>query len=182
MKRGTVLDAETAADGSCQRHNGCGAGINQAFRKYNVIRGIRENGKAFLYQGPGRFESSLDVGIECGLIADDLDFYPVRKTDFTAKMRGSDGLVCRVTTRRIGEQEVTLGVDEVEQGFFGAVEVDAAHGHGHHLGAGGFYGGLGLRTVLVLTGANDEPRLKCFACDDEGFHRFIVKRVARISG
>src|SRR5277367_4689532 len=135
MKRGTVLDAETAADGSCQRHNGCGARINQSFRKYNVIRGIRENGKAFLYQCPRRFQRCLHVWIQRGLIADDLDFYPVRKTDFTAKTRGSDGLVCRVTTRRIGEQEVTLGVDEVEQGFFGAVQIDAAHSHGDHLSA-----------------------------------------------
>jgi hypothetical protein len=41
-----------------------------------------------------------------------------------------------------------------------AVEVDAADGDGDHLGAGGFDGGLGLGSVLVFAGADDEARGK----------------------
>ncbi len=105
------------------------------------------------------------------LVADDLDLYPVGETDLAAEAGGTDGLVGGVAAGGVGQEEVAAGIDEVEEGLGGAVEVDAANGYGDHLGAGGLDGGLGLGAVFVLAGADDEAGLKGPASDNQGCHR-----------
>ena len=56
----------------------------------------------------------------------------------------------------------------IEQRFLGAVgEVDAAHGDGHHVGAGGLVAALHLLKAAILSGAHDEAGAKFAARDDE---------------
>ena len=165
-----LLQAEAAADGRAERHDGCGARVDEALGVDNVVGGVGQDGEAFLDQDARGFERGLNVGIERCLVADDFDLDPVGEADLAAEARGADGLVGGEAAGGVGQQEVALGIDEVEQRLAGAVEVDAAHGDGDHLRAGGLDGGLGLRAVLVLPCSNDETRLKGAACNDERFH------------
>ena len=57
-----------------------------------------------------------------------------------AEARGANGFVGGVTAGGIWQQEIMLGIDEVEQRFLAAVEVHAADGDGDHFGAAGFDG------------------------------------------
>jgi len=179
LERSAVLDAKAGTDGRGEGHDGGGAGIDEAMGEDNVVGCVREDGEPFFDEDAGGFEGGLDVGIEGGLVADDLDFDPVGEADFAGEARGANGFVGGVAAGGIGQQEVAAGVDEVEEGFLGAVEIDAADGDGDHLGAGGFEGGLGFGSVAILTGADDEARLKGFAGDDERFHGDIVEPGAR---
>ena len=147
---GLVLNAHAAADGRAQGHDGGRAGVDQALGNHNVVRGIRQNRKAFLHQDAGRFDGRLHVGIERGLVADDLDLHPVGEADFAAQAGGADGIVGGVAAGGVGQQKILLGIDEVEQRFLAAVEVHAADGDGDHLGAAGFDGARGLLARLVL--------------------------------
>ena len=170
LERGAVLNAEAGADGGGERHDRCGSGVDEAMREDDVVRGVGEDGESFFDEGAGGFERGLDIGVERGLVADDFDLDPVGEADFAGKTRGADGLVGGVTAGGVWQEEVAARVDEVEQGFHGAVEIDAANGDGDHLGARGFEGGLGFLAVAVFAGTDDEARLKSFAGDDEGFH------------
>ena len=168
---GGVAQAEAAADGRAERHHGCRACIDQALGVDDVVGGVGQNGEAFLDQDARGFERGVNVGIERGFVADDLDLDPVGEADFAAEARGANGLVGSEAACGVGQKEVALRVEEVEQRLAGAVEVDAADGDGDHFGAGGFDRGLRLRAVFVLPCSDDEARLKGAASDDERFHR-----------
>ena len=105
---GGVLHAEAAADGSAERHDGGGAGVDQALGEDDVVRGVGQNGEAFLDQDAGGFERGLDVGVERRLVADDFDLDPVGEADFAAEAGGADGFVGGVAAGGVGQQEVTF--------------------------------------------------------------------------
>ena len=182
LERGAVLNAEAGADGGGERHDGGGSGIDEAMGKDDVVGGVGEDGESFFDEDAGGFEGGLDVGVEGGLVADDFDLDPVGEADFAGETGGADGFVGGVTAGGVGEEEVAAGVDEVEQGFHGAIQIDAADGDGDHLCAGGFQGGLGFGAIAVFAGADDEARLEGFACYDEGFHGDIVELATRVAG
>ena len=165
-----ILNAESGADGGGEWHDGCGSRVDEAMGEDDVVGSVGEDGESFFDEGAGGFERGLDVGIESGLVADDFNLDPVGEADFAGETRGADGFVGGVTAGSVGEEEVAARVNEVEQGFGGAVEIDAADSDGDHLSAGGFKGGLGFLAVAVFAGADDEAGLKSFAGDDEGFH------------
>ena len=110
-----VLQAQAAADGRAQRHHRRRARIDQPLRKHNVVGGVGQNGETFLHQDPRRFERRLHIRIERRLVADDLDLHPVREAHLAAQPRGANRLVGGVAAGRIGQQEVALRIDEVEQ-------------------------------------------------------------------
>ena len=62
------------------------------------------------------------------------------RPDLAAEAGDADGFVGGVAARGIWQQEVLFRVDEVEQRFLAAVELDAADGDGDHLGAAGLNG------------------------------------------
>ena len=126
----------------------------------DVVGGVGQDGKSLLDQDARGLQRGLNVGVEGGLVADDFDLDPVGEADLAAEARGADGLVGGEAAGGVGQQEIALGIDEVEQRLAGAVEVDAAHGDGDHLRAGGLDGGLGLRAVLVFPCSNNEARLE----------------------
>ena len=136
-------------------------------REDDVVGGVGQDGEAFVDEDAGGFDGGLDVGVEGGLVADDLDLDPVGEADLAGEAGGADGFVGGVAAGGVGHEEVARGVDEVEERFLGAVEIDAADGDGDHLGAGGLDGGGGLGAVLVLAGADDEARAETAAGDDE---------------
>ena len=115
LQRGAVLDAETRADGGCERHDGRGSGVNEALGEDNVVGGVGQDGESFGDEDAGGFEGGLDVGVEGGLVADDFYFDPVGEADFAGETRGADGLVGGVTAGGVGQEEVAARVDEVEQ-------------------------------------------------------------------
>ncbi len=76
-------------------------------------------------------------------------------------------LVGRVAAGGVGQQEILTGIDVIEQRFFAAVKVHAANRYGHYFGAAGFEGARGFLKGSVFASPNQQPGLKCFACDDE---------------
>ena len=142
-------------------------GIDQPLRNHNVVRGIRQNREAFLHQHAGGFDGRLHVGKQRLLVADDLDLHPVGEPDLATQTRGANGFVGGVAAGGVGQQEILLRIDEVEQRFFAAIEVDAAHRDGDHLGAAGRDGARRLLPRLVFARADDQPRAKLPACNDE---------------
>ena len=157
---GGVLQAEAAADGRAERHDGGGARVDEAAGVDDVVGGVGQDGEALLDQDARGLQRGLNVRVERGLVADDLDLDPVGEADLAAEARGADGLVGGEAAGGVGQKEEALGIDEVEQRLAAAVEVDAAHGDGDHLRAGGFDGGPGLGAVLVLPCSNNEARLE----------------------
>ena len=153
---GLILDAEAAADGGAERHDGGGAGVEQALGEDDVVGGVGKDREAFLDQNAGGFERGLHIGIERGLVADDFELDPVGKADFAGQARGTDGFIGGVAAGRVGQQEILLRVDVVEQGFLAAIEIDAAHGDGDHVCAAGFERARGFLKRLVLARADDE--------------------------
>ena len=112
-----VGDAEAGADGRAERHDGGGADVDEALGENDVVGGVGQDGEAFLDEDAGGFDGGLDVGVEGGLVADDLDLDPVGEADLAAKARGADGFLGGVAAGGVGQEEVALRVDEVEQGF-----------------------------------------------------------------
>src|SRR5580704_1126115 len=122
---GLVLNAHAAADGRTERHYGGCAGLDQALGEDDVVGGVGQDGEAFAYQNARGFKRGLHVWIERGLVADYFELHPVGKADFSAEAGGADGFIGGVAAGGVGQEEILLGIDVVEQGFFAAVEVDA---------------------------------------------------------
>ena len=93
--------------------------------------------------------------------------YPVGETDFAAEARGADGFIGGVAAGGIGQEEIFLGIDVVEQGFFAAVEIDAADGNGDHLGAAGLEGAGRFLEGLVFSRADDQAGAEGAAGDNQ---------------
>ena len=132
--------------------------------------------KPSLDQHARGFERGLHVGVKRGLVADHFEFDPVGKADFAAQARGADGFVGGVAAGGVGQQEIFLGIDVVEQRFLAAVEVDAADGDGDHLGAAGLEGARSFLEGFVFSRANDQAGAERTAGDMKGVsHDSIVK-------
>ena len=91
----------------------------------DIVGGVGQDGKALFDEDSRGLQRRLNVWVERGLVADDLDLDPVGEADLAAKARGADGLVGGEAAGGVGQKEETLGIDEVEQRLGGAVEVDA---------------------------------------------------------
>jgi len=63
----------------------------------------------------------LHVGIEGLLVADDFNLDPVGEPDFAAETRGANGFVGGVASGGVGQKEIFLGIDEIEQRLLAAV-------------------------------------------------------------
>ena len=74
---GLILDFHAAADGSAERHDGGRASIYQAFCEDDIVRRVGKDREALLHQDASCLKRGLNVGIERGLVADDLEFDPV---------------------------------------------------------------------------------------------------------
>ena len=154
---GDVLNAHAAADGRAERHDCGSAGIDQALGEDDVVGSIGEDGEAFLHQHACGFERGLHVGIERGLIADDFELNPVGESDFAPQTRSANGFVGRVASGGVGQQEVFLGIDVVEQRFLAAVEIHAANRDRNHLCATGFERARSFLEGFVFSRADDKP-------------------------
>ena len=129
-----ILDAHAGADGRAQRHDGGGAGVDQAARDDQIVIGVGQDDEAFLHELLGGSQEFRGVREKRLLVADHFQLDPVRKADFAAEARGANGFFGVVTAGGIRQQEILVAVDVIEQGFLGAVgEVDAAHGDGDHV-------------------------------------------------
>ncbi len=153
--------------GRAERHDRRCAGIDQALGEDDVVGGVGKDGEPFLHQHARGFERGLHVGIEGGLVADDFELDPIGESDFAAEARGADGFVGCIASGSVGQQEVLLGIDVVEQRFLAAVEIHAAYGDRDHLGAAGFKGARGLLERFVFSRANNEPRAERTSGDDQ---------------
>ena len=67
---GGVLQAEAAADGRAERHDGGGARVDEAAGVDDVVGGIGQDGKSLLDQDARGFQRCLNVRVERGLVAD----------------------------------------------------------------------------------------------------------------
>ena len=97
---GGILDAQAGADGRGQRHDGCGAGIDQLARSDQVVVGVGQHDEAFLHQHPRGFEQLLGVREERLLVADHFELHPIGEADFAAEARGANRFVGGVAAPR----------------------------------------------------------------------------------
>ena len=63
--------------GAPKRHDCCRASVDQAFCEDDVVRRVGKNRESFLHQDASCLERGLHIGIERGLVADDLELDPI---------------------------------------------------------------------------------------------------------
>src|SRR5208283_2781401 len=163
-----VLNTHAAADGSTERHYRSGAGVDQALGKDDVVGSVGQDGKAFANQNARGFERSLHVWVERGLIADHFELHPVGESDFAAEARSTDRFVGRKATGGVGKQEISLGIDVVEQRFLAAVQVDAPYGDGDHVGSASLKSAGGFLEGFVFSRTDDQARAEGAVGDMKG--------------
>jgi len=150
------LNAQAAADGSPEGHDGRSAGVHQALGEDHVVGSVGQDDESFFDEHIRGLECGLNIRMQRGLVSDDLQLDPVRQADLAREVRGTDGLIRRIATRGVGQQEVPFGIDVVEERFLAPVQIDAAHRDRHHLGAACLEGARIFLEGFVLTGAYDE--------------------------
>ena len=92
----------------------------------------------------GGLERGLHIGIQRCLVANHFQLDPVGESDLARQARRADRVIGRIAAGGIGQKKVFVRVDVIEQRFLAAVEIHAAHGHGHHVGAAGLERARGL--------------------------------------
>jgi hypothetical protein len=173
-----VADAEAAADRGGERHDGGAAHVLELAADDRVVGAVREDGEALVEEGAGGLEGLLVVGEQGARVADDLELDELGDAELAREAEGADGLVGGVAAGGVGQQAVAVAVDPAEEVVLG-LEVDAAQGHGHDLGAAGGEGGLGLGGVLELAGADDEARGPGAAREGPGVLRSLTVSLHR---
>jgi hypothetical protein len=167
LQIGGILNAESAADGRAERHDGRGAGINQALGKNDVVGGISQNGESLFGQNARGFEGCLDIGIQCRLIANDFELDPIGKSYLAGETGGANGVVSGVAASGIGQKKVFARINVIQQRFFATVEVYAAHGDRDHVSATCFERSRSFLKRLVFTGPDDQTGTELPASDME---------------
>ena len=126
-----------------------------------VVIGIRQHHEALFDQDPGGFQQSGIIREERLLVADHFQLHPVGQADFAPQHGRTHRIVGGVARRRIRQDENLRSVDVIDQRFLGAVrQVDAAHRHGHHIGAAGLVAAHHLFKTTIFSRSHDEPRRK----------------------
>ena len=176
-KVGGILDAETRADRSRERHDGRGASVDEFAGGDEVVVRVREDDETFLDEDARSFDELLGVREKSLLIADDFELDPVGEADFASEACGANGFVGRVTGGGVGQDEHFFAVDEIEERFFRAIgKVDAANRDGDHVRAGGGVSARHLRKRAILASAHDQPGTKRAARNDKFVcHRVLMK-------
>jgi hypothetical protein len=104
------------------------------------------------------FSSSSLSGNRVFAVADHLELDPVPAAQLARQPGGAHRLVGRVAAGGVGQQQVALLVDLIEQIVLAAlVEVHPPQRHGHHLGAGDLERAQHGRRVAVLPSPQDQP-------------------------
>ena len=169
-----ILNAHAAADGSAERHYRGGASVDEALGENDVVGSVGQDGETFADQDAGSFERGLDIRVERSLVADDFELYPVRDADLAAEAGGADGFVGGIAAGGVGQQEIFLGIDVVEQRLFTAVEVDAADGDRDHVGSAGLEGAGRFLEGFVFSRTDDQAGAEGAACDDEWIGHVVI--------
>ncbi len=147
--------------GSGQGHDGSGARVDQLAGGDEIVVGVGQDDKAFLDQHPRSFDELLGIREKGLLVADDFEFHPVGEADFTGQTGGANSLVGGVATCGVGQDEHLFAVDEVQQGFFGAVgEIHAADRDGDHIGARGRVGACHFGKTPILAGSHNQAGME----------------------
>src|SRR6516162_2531792 len=152
-----ILDAETRANRCRQRHYRRSADIDQLPGGDKVVVAIRQNDKTLFHKNLGRFDELPRVGEQCLLIADNLEFDPIREADFAGEPGCPDSFVSGIASGGVRKDEYLLAINIIEQRFFRLVrQIDAANGHRHHVRAGCDVRAGHLLKAAVLPGSNDK--------------------------
>lgn len=165
---GGVADAHPRADGGPQGHHGRGSGLLQLAADHRVVVRVRQDRKSFRHQLFGRAEKLDVVGEKGLLVPDHLQLHPVPAPQLAGQAGGADGLVGGVAAGGVGQQQVPLGIDEVQQRALAPLaQIHPAQGHGDHLGARGLQGGGHGRKVRIFARAQEQARAEGAAGDGE---------------
>src|SRR5262249_37493742 len=108
-----VANAEAAADGRPQRHDGGAAKILQLLAHDRVVAGVGEDRETLLDEDFGRLEELLIVGKEGLLVAKDLQLDEVGHPGFPGQKAGPDRVVGRVAAGGVREEGIFFQVDMV---------------------------------------------------------------------
>ena len=163
-------DAAVRANRGTQRHHSRRADFLQALGEHRIGIDVGKDGETLLNQSLGSLQGFDGVGQEIGGIGVDLELHPLGKSGGLGEARESHRLLGVHGTTGVGEDEVFLRVDELEDvgvGIALATEVGTAQGHGHHLGATGLeriaHGFIGRE----LAGTDKEAGIKGASGDDQ---------------
>ena len=123
------LEAPVAADGRTQGHDGGCADILQATSQDGVGIDIGEHGEAFLHEDLRGGKGFDGIGQEVVGVGVDLQFDPHWQTGCGGEPCQAHGLVCVHCAAGVREDEVFLGIDEIEnvrEGILFSTEIGAA--------------------------------------------------------
>lgn len=150
----------TKVDTTSQRHD-CGTtGVFQFFTQHHIVRAIGKDGKAVFHKNFAGFESRFVVGEERFFIANDLDLDEISQPRFTRQLAGQYRILDVITPGSIGQENVFLRVNVVEDGILALIQFDAADGQGHHFGARGVNGESSFLKRFIFSGADNQSRGK----------------------
>src|SRR5256884_511457 len=163
-----VEETEPASDRRGERHDGGAARVLEAQRGHQVLVGVGEDLEALRDQRACRDQQALDIGEQGLLVADYLELDELVEPRLAGEARVADGILGGVAPCGVGEQEVPLRVEVVEDALLlRAVQVHSPHRHGDDLGAGRF-DRAGHRVVAaVLPRAHHEARVERTPADGE---------------
>lgn len=121
--------AFVGTDGCSEGHDCGAADFLEAFGKDRVCIDVGEDCEAFFHEGFSCFECFDGIRQQVGRIRVDLEFDPLREAGGVGEFRESDGFFGVHCAAGVCEEEVFLGIDEVEdvgEGVMFCIEVCAA--------------------------------------------------------
>ena len=131
---------------------------------HRVVDAVGQNDETLIDQDLRRLEQLFVVGEEGLLVSDHLQLHPVPTAQLTCQTSRTNGIVGGVTTSRIGQQQITILIDGVDQVFVAlGIEVDAPQSDRDDLGTGDFERRLHDRSIGVLAGSEQQPGVEGLA-------------------
>ena len=178
FEKGAGLEAEVAADGSTERHDGGSAGFFELFAKDRIGVTIRKHDEA-AFNKFARGEERLDrVGHEILRVGVDFEFQPVGVEGVAGEFGGEDGFLGVANAGGVREEAVAITVEVRENAVGHTIGAHAAEGDGDKLRAGGCDAGGHLGAGAVFAGAEEEAGAERDAGDDEGLGVHWAEEVA----
>ena len=150
---GTRLDSPVAPDGGAERHDGRRSRFLKALGQHGVGVNVGKDREPLGYQKLGGLEGLNRIGEEVARVGMNLELHPLGEPGGLGEAGKSDGLLGGVGTAGVGEEQVFLRVDELEdvgKGIPLAAQIGPTERHGddlrsarrkglaHHLAGGKF--------------------------------------------
>ena len=161
-----IDEAEPAPDRGREGHHRGAAGLLQPEGRDQVVVGVGQHLKALADQDARRRQQAVGVGQQRLAVADDLQLDELVESRLARQPGVAHRFVGGVTAGGVGEEEVLVGAQVMEDALFlAAVEIHPAHGHRHDLRARSGDRAHHVAVVAVFAGADHETRAEAASAD-----------------